>query len=99
MVGLVEQSISADASVEDVMAWFTERIPAIYNGWDLDEDETEDLTTLQRMRQYESRRNLPWITRLAERNGLENGLEELWIMGRTEFADSVLRWHGSLPLG
>ena len=74
LVDLVGESIAADASVEAVMAWLTERIPSIEGSWDTDEEHS----VLQKVRQYEFRRGLPWICRLAERT--DNGLEELWIM-------------------
>ena len=83
LVDLVEESISADASVDDVVTWLTERIPSITNGWDVDERQT----TLQRIRQYEFKRGLPWIGRLAERT--DDSLEEMWIMVE-KVTDTVL---------
>ncbi len=83
LVDLVGESISADASVYDVVNWLTERIPSIINGWNVGEGHT----TLQRIRQYEFKRGLPWIGRLAERT--ENGLEEMWIMVE-KVTDTVL---------
>lgn len=74
LVDVVGESIASDASVEAVMAWLTERIPSIQGSWNTDEEHS----VLQKIRQYEFRRGLPWICRLAERT--ENGLEELWIM-------------------
>ena len=83
LVDVVTQSISSDASVEDVMAWLTERIPSIANGWAA----SEEHSTLQKIRQYEFKRGLPWIGRLAERT--DNGLEEIWIMVE-KVTDTVL---------
>lgn len=83
LVDLVEESISSEASVDEVMAWLTERIPSIANGWSIN----EDYTTLQKIRQYEFNRGLPWIGRLAERTA--NGLEEMWIMVE-KVTDTVL---------
>ena len=83
LVDVVTQSISSDASIEDVMAWLTERIPSIANGWAA----SEEYSTLQKIRgQYEFKRGLPWIGRLAERT--DNGLEE-WIMVE-KVTDTVL---------
>ena len=83
LVDRVAESIPSTASVDDVMAWLTERIPTITNGWNVNEGHT----TLQRIRQYEFKRGLPWIGRLAERT--ENGLEEMWIMVE-KVTDTVL---------
>lgn len=83
LVDVVEQSIASDANVEDVMAWLTERIPTIANGWAADEEHS----TLQKIRQYEFKRGLPWIGRFAERT--DNGLEEIWIMVE-KVTDTVL---------
>ena len=83
LVNVVGQSIASDATLEDVMAWLTERIPAIANGWAADEEHS----TLQKVRQYEFKRGLPWIGRLAERT--DNGLEEVWIMVE-KVTDTVL---------
>ena len=83
LVDLVRESISSDASVDEVIAWLSERIPDIDNGWSVD----EDYTTVQRIRQYEFKRGLPWIGRLAERTA--DGLEEMWIMVE-KVTDTVL---------
>ncbi len=83
LVETVQESIAADASVEDVMAWFSERVPAIANGWSTDEEHN----VLQSIRQYEFKRNLPWIGRIAERT--DNGIEEQWVMIE-KVTDSVL---------
>ena len=83
LVDLVAESIPSTASVEDVMAWLGERVPTITNGWSVDEGHT----TLQRIRQYEFKRGLPWIGRLAERT--DDGLEEMWIMVE-KVTDTVL---------
>jgi hypothetical protein len=83
LVEVVSESIPSDSSVEAVMAWLEERVPSITNGWDVDEDQS----ILQKIRQYEFKRGLPWIGRLAERT--ENGLEESWIMVE-KVTDTVL---------
>ncbi len=83
LVDAVQESISSDASVEDVMAWFSERVPAIVNGWATNEEHN----VLQSIRQYEFKSNLPWIGRIAERT--DNGIEELWIMVE-KVTDTVL---------
>ena len=83
LVDEVANSIPSTASVEDVVAWLVERIPSITNGWDVGEEHT----TLQRIRQYEFKRGLPWIGRLAERT--DTGLEEMWIMVE-KVTDTVL---------
>ena len=83
LVEIVEQSIPADANVEDVVNWLTKRIPAVANGWAA----SEEHSTLQKIRQYEFKRGLPWIGRLAERT--DNGLEEIWIMVE-KVTDTVL---------
>ena len=83
LVKVVEKSIPSDSSVDNVLTWLTERVPAITNGWEADEAQT----TLQKIRQYEFKRGLPWIARLAERT--PNGLEETWIMVE-KVTDTVL---------
>lgn len=83
LVDLVGESIPSDASVDDVMGWLSERVPAIANGWDVGEGHN----TLQRIRQYEFKRGLPWIGRLAERT--DDTLTEMWIMVE-KVTDTVL---------
>jgi len=74
LVEVVQSSIASDSSVEDVFAWLQERVPSIANGWTSDEDKS----VLQNIRQYEFKRGLPWIGRIAERT--DHGIEEIWIM-------------------
>ena len=80
LVDLVAESFHLQP--EDVMAWLGERVPTITT---LSVDEGH--TTLQRIRQYEFKRGLLWIGRLAERT--DDGLEEMWIMVE-KVTDTVL---------
>ena len=83
LVEVVQDSIAADSSVEDVFAWLQERVPSITNGWTTEDDKS----ILQNIRQYEFKRGLPWVGRIAERTN--NGIEEMWIMVE-KVTDTVL---------
>ena len=83
LVEVVSNSLGDNPSVEDVLAWLTERIPDIQNGWDISEDESP----LQAIRRYEFKRGLPWIAQIAERT--DAGLTEMWVMVE-KVTDTVL---------
>lgn len=83
LVEVVQDSIAADSSVDDVFAWLQERVPSITNGWTTEDDKS----ILQNIRQYEFKRGLPWVGRIAERTN--NGIEEMWVMVE-KVTDTVL---------
>ena len=74
LVNAIEESISAQADINDLYKWLSERYDNIENSWN--SDTREELICNIRQQGFKS--SLPWLAQIAERN--DNQLVTHWVL-------------------